>query len=135
VLLVEDNRVNRMIATSLLQKMGVSAAVAENGKEAVEAVESEAWDLILMDCQMPVMDGYDATRAIREMEEERGGHVPIVALTASARESDKRRCLESGMDAFLSKPLTIDELRTAVVEWLQPAGTESLTSEVSTDSA
>ncbi len=135
VLLVEDNRVNRMIATSLLDKMGVTAAVAENGQEAVDAVASEAWDLILMDCQMPVMDGYDATRAIRELEKERGGHVPIVALTASARESDKRKCLESGMDGFLSKPLTIDELRTAVVEWLQPAGTESVTSEVSTDSA
>lgn len=135
VLLVEDNRVNRMIATSLLEKMGVKAAVAENGKEALEAVTAEAWDLVLMDCQMPVMDGYDATRAIRELEKERGGHTPIVALTASARESDKQRCLESGMDAFLSKPLTIDELRNAVVEWLQPAGTESATSDVSMDSA
>ncbi|NNF14419.1 MAG: response regulator [Gemmatimonadetes bacterium] len=135
VLLVEDNRVNRMIATSLLEKMGVSAEVAENGKEAVEAVTAEKWDLILMDCQMPVMDGYDATRAIRDLERKRGGHIPIVALTASARESDKRKCLESGMDGLLSKPLTIDELRSAVVEWLQPTGTESVTSEVATDSA
>ena len=116
---MEDKRVNRMIATSLLEKMGVTASVAENGKEAVDAVQNGEWDLILMDCQMPVMDGYDATRAIRELEEKTGGHVPIVALTASARESDKKKCLESGMDAFLSKPLTIQELRSAVVEWLK----------------
>ena len=118
VLLVEDNRVNRTIALKLLEKMGVEAAVAEDGKQALEALEDGDFDMILMDCQMPVMDGYDATTEIRRREAESGKHIPIVALTASARESDKQRCLEVGMDAFLSKPLTVAELRSAVVEWL-----------------
>jgi signal transduction histidine kinase/DNA-binding response OmpR family regulator len=118
VLLVEDNRVNQTIALKLLEKMGVQASVAENGAKALEAMESEHFDLVLMDCQMPVMDGYEATTEIRRREITRGGHVPIVALTASARESDRQRCIEVGMDAFLSKPLTVAELRASVLTWL-----------------
>jgi len=119
VLLVEDNRVNRMIAERLLEKMGVDTVVAEDGEKALRAYEEGDFDLILMDCQMPVMDGYDATTEIREREVVSGGRVPIVALTASARDSDRQRCLDVGMDAFLSKPLTVTELRAAVVHWLQ----------------
>lgn len=125
VLLVEDNRVNRTIAVRLLEKMGVETVTAEDGQQAVDAVEKDDFDLILMDCQMPVMDGYDATTAIRAREAETGRRVPIVALTASARESDRQRCLEVGMDAFLSKPLTIEELRAAVVTWLSKSADES----------
>lgn len=119
VLLVEDNRVNRTIATKLLEKLGVETVIAEDGSKAVAAFEKESFDLILMDCQMPVMDGFDATRAIRERETALGGRVPIVALTASAQESDRKRCFEAGMDDFLSKPLTVVELRAAVLQWLQ----------------
>ncbi|MEM7416444.1 MAG: ATP-binding protein [Gemmatimonadota bacterium] len=119
VLLVEDNAVNRAIATKLLEKLGVEVTVAVDGSQAVAACERSEFSLVLMDCQMPVMDGYDATIAIREREKTVGGHVPIVALTASAQESDKRRCLAAGMDAFLSKPLSVGELRSAVVKWLQ----------------
>jgi len=119
VLLVEDNRVNRTIATKLLEKLGVETIVAEDGSKAVAAFEKDRFDLILMDCQMPVMDGFDATRAIREREMAVGGRVPIVALTASAHESDRKRCMEAGMDDFLSKPLTVVELRSAVLQWLQ----------------
>ncbi len=121
VLLVEDNRVNRTIAIRLLEKMGVEAEVAENGQAALDIVENESFDLILMDCQMPVMDGFDATVSIRERELGSGRRVPIVALTASARESDRERCLAVGMDDFLSKPLTVDELRASVVKWLDRA--------------
>ena len=117
VLLVEDNHVNRIIALSLLEKMGVEVIVAENGAEALQAFRHEEIDLILMDCQMPVMDGYEATLAIRELEEE-DGRVPIVALTASVHERDRQRCMEVGMDAFLTKPLGVEELRASVIEWL-----------------
>jgi CheY-like chemotaxis protein len=119
VLLVEDNAVNRMIAVHMLEKMGVSVTVAQDGSEAVAAHDGAPFDLILMDCQMPVMDGFDATAAIRVREAERGsGRVPIVALTASVRESDRERCLAVGMDDFLTKPLTVKELRQRVVQWL-----------------
>ena len=121
VLLVEDNAVNRMIALRLLEKMGVAVDVAEDGAQALESVRAAAYDLVLMDCQMPVMDGYDATEAIRKHEAASGQHVPIVALTASARDSDKQRCLDSGMDAVLTKPLAVNELRQAVVKWLEQA--------------
>jgi CheY-like chemotaxis protein len=121
VLLVEDNRVNRTIAVRLLEKMGVEAKVAENGREALDAVAREDFDLVLMDCQMPVMDGYDATEEIRAREGATGRRVPIVALTASVRERDRERCLAVGMDDFLSKPFTVDQLRASVLRWLGDA--------------
>jgi CheY-like chemotaxis protein len=118
VLLVEDNAVNRLIAQRMLQKMGVDVAIAENGQEALEATRGASFDLILMDCQMPVMDGFEATVAIRSLEQEQGGHTPIVALTASVLPTDKARCLEAGMDDFLTKPLSVPDLRAAVSRWL-----------------
>jgi CheY-like chemotaxis protein/anti-sigma regulatory factor (Ser/Thr protein kinase) len=118
VLLVEDNAVNRIIAIKLLEQMGMEVGVAVDGQEAVDAFDSESYDLVLMDCQMPVMDGFDATVAIREREVERGGHVPILALTASAMEADKERCLSVGMDSFLAKPFTIHQLRAAIAAQL-----------------
>jgi signal transduction histidine kinase/CheY-like chemotaxis protein len=119
VLLVEDNAVNRLIALSMLQNMGVSVTEACDGAEAVAAFARSPFDLVLMDCQMPVMDGFDATAEIRRIEEERSlPRVPIVALTASVRETDRERCLAIGMDDFLIKPLTIKELRERVTGWL-----------------
>jgi len=121
VLLVEDNAVNRLIGQRMLEKMGVEVALADDGKQALDAFESGTFDLILMDCQMPVMDGFEATIAIRELEKQRGHRTPIVALTASVLETDKQRCLECGMDAFLTKPLAVGDLRTAVSRWLGAA--------------
>ena len=117
VLLAEDVEVNRHIAIVLLEGMGIDVTVAEDGLEAVETARSQDFDLILMDCQMPRMDGFEATTRIRE-EESPDRRVPILALTASVKDSDRDRCLEVGMDGFVSKPLTLDELRAAVADAL-----------------
>jgi signal transduction histidine kinase len=100
VLLVEDNRTNQMITSTLLKNVGCSVNVTNNGVEAIEAIQKESFDIILMDCQMPIMDGFEATKQIRKA----GINTPIIALTANAQESDKKTCLEVGMTDFLSKP-------------------------------
>ncbi len=110
VLLVEDNEINRRVAVGLLESRGHQVRIAENGAEAVERLEQEEFDVVLMDMQMPVMDGYEATRRIRVREREAGGHVPIVAMTAEALKGDRERCLAAGMDDYLSKPVTTKEL-------------------------
>jgi PAS domain S-box-containing protein len=112
VLLVEDNPVNRKVAVRLLEKQGHTVVTANNGREALEVLESLNWkvDLILMDVQMPEMDGYQATAAIREHESSTGGHLPIVAMTAHALDRDRERCLAAGMDAYLTKPIQLDKL-------------------------
>ncbi len=110
VLLVEDNPVNRKIALKLLEKLGHVVDVAEHGQEAVIKTTAKTYDTILMDCQMPVMDGFDATRRIREMEGS-ARHTWIVALTANAMKGDRENCIAAGMDDYLSKPFQPDELR------------------------
>ena len=112
VLLVEDNPVNRKVAVRLLEKQGHTVITANNGREALEVLERLNWkiDLILMDVQMPEMDGYQATGAIREHESRAGGHLPIVAMTAHALDRDRERCLAAGMDAYLTKPIQLDKL-------------------------
>jgi len=110
VLLAEDNPVNQKLALKLLERQGWKVTVASDGREAVERAKEEDFDLILMDVQMPEMDGLEATKAIREWERDKGRHTPIVALTAHAFEEDRRRCLEAGMDAYLSKPIKVQEL-------------------------
>jgi|GEM_PF-703920 len=114
VLLVEDNPVNQKIALILLQKQGWKVKVASNGKEAVEMTEKEEFDLILMDVQMPEMDGVTATKIIREREKLADKHTPIIALTAHAFEEDRQRCLKAGMDAYITKPIEIKTLLETV---------------------
>ncbi|MCG8315033.1 MAG: response regulator, partial [Pseudomonadales bacterium] len=106
VLLVEDNLINQKVSVRILEKLDCVVDIANDGLEALEKYNSNQYDLILMDCEMPVMNGYEATRLIREKEQFSGQHTPIIALTASAMESDRRRCLEAGMDAHEVKPVS-----------------------------
>jgi PAS domain S-box-containing protein len=115
VLLAEDNAVNQMLALRLLEKRGHSVVVVSDGKKALSALERESFDLILMDVQMPHLNGFEATAAIRMMEKETGKHVPIVAMTAHAMKGDRERCLEAGMDGYVTKPVQAAELFEAIV--------------------
>ena len=113
ILLVEDNELNREIAQEILREYGLKVDTAENGAVAVEKVSAAApgsYDLILMDVQMPVMDGYTATRTIRALDDPARAKLPILAMTANAFDEDRRNALESGMDGFLSKPIVIGDL-------------------------
>jgi two-component system, sensor histidine kinase and response regulator len=118
VLLVEDSLVNRKLASAVLTKQGHRVTVAGDGREAVEAVARQQFDLVLMDIQMPEMDGLQATRAIRRAEQSTGQHVPIIALTAHALKGDQEVCLKAGMDGYVSKPVTARQLRQAIEEVL-----------------
>ena len=114
VLLVEDNEINRRVAVGLLRTRGHQVVLAENGQEAVNTVAVQEFDVVLMDMQMPVMDGYEATAAIRQREHQTGGHVPIVAMTAEALKGDRERCLAVGMDDYVSKPIAPAEMYRAI---------------------
>ncbi len=116
ILLAEDNLVNQKVAVRMLEKRGHSVSVASNGAEALTALGEEMFDLILMDVQMPGMDGITTTRIIRENEKTEGGHIPIVAMTAYAMKEDKERCLAAGMDAYLAKPVHPAEVFALVEE-------------------
>jgi two-component system, sensor histidine kinase len=119
VLVVEDNEVNRMIARAALEFLGLYVLEAENGLQALEKIEAYSVDLVLMDCQMPVMDGYEATQKIRQRESKNGlRRLPVVALTADAFQEDAQRSHESGMDAHLSKPYTRQQLQILLRQWL-----------------
>ncbi|MBA5862311.1 MAG: response regulator [Nitrospira sp. CR1.1] len=120
LLLVEDTPVNREVAIGMLDMLGHFVQAVENGRLAVEAVAKERFDLILMDCQMPDMDGFTATTAIRQQEREAADHrhVPIIALTANAMEGDRTRCLAAGMDDYLAKPFTMAQLSDMLTQWL-----------------
>ena len=122
VLLVEDNPVNQSVATAMLLKLGLSTRLAQHGGEAVELVREFDFDLVLMDCQMPVMDGYEATAAIRRLEQGRGASLPIVALTANAMQGDEQICRDAGMDGFLAKPYTLAALHETLSHWLDDTG-------------
>ncbi len=121
VLLVEDNAINQSVAKAMLIKMGLKVQVADNGAAGVQQVRQHDFALILMDCQMPVMDGYQATAAIRGLPNERGAALPIVALTANALQGDEQVCRAAGMDGFLAKPYTLAALHATVSHWLQAA--------------
>lgn len=115
ILVVDDNATNRRVASKMLARMGHSVDLAENGKAAIACWSRGTYDLILMDCQMPVLDGFAATAQIRLMEAEQGrARCPVVALTASVDEQDQMQCIRAGMDGFLGKPVGFEELAGAV---------------------
>ena len=121
LLLVEDNPINQKVALALLQRLGYPADVAENGEQALERLAGQRYDLVLMDCRMPVMDGYAATRAIRSQSRAtRQPQIPIIAMTANAMEGDREAALAAGMDDYLSKPVSPPLLAAALQRWLQP---------------
>ena len=113
VLLVEDNRVNQKVAEALLRKVGRHVVAVENGQDALQHIHQEPYDLVLMDCQMPVMDGFEAAKQIRAMPAPLC-NIPIIALTAHAMSDDRQKCLEGGMDDYLSKPISRSALITLV---------------------
>ena len=113
ILLAEDNKVNQLVAARLLEKRGHTVVIAGNGREALAALDepgSGGFDLILMDVQMPDMDGFEATGIIRAREKSSGAHLPIIAMTAHAMKGDEERCLAAGMDGYVSKPIQVEQL-------------------------
>lgn len=118
ILLAEDNHINQLVATQMLEQLGHDVRLAKNGIEAVDIASAESFDLIIMDCQMPEMDGYEATKKIKEMQ--KAGDIkntPIVAFTAHAMEGDREKCEEAGMDDYLSKPVNEDQLIAMISKW------------------
>jgi CheY-like chemotaxis protein len=121
VLLAEDNLVNQKLATILLEKRGHQVVAVADGRGALEALERESFDLVLMDVEMPEMDGVETTSQVRKREQAQGGgHIPIIALTAHALKGDRERLLAAGMDDYLSKPLDSTELYQMVESWGRP---------------
>ncbi|RKY22557.1 MAG: hypothetical protein DRQ55_00545 [Planctomycetota bacterium] len=117
VLVVEDNIVNQKVATAMLRRAGYDFEVASHGKQGLEMVQAGQYDAILMDCQMPIMDGFEATRRLRAWEADKGRHIPIIAMTANAMKRDPERCREAGMDDYLSKPVKPELLAEALRRW------------------
>ena len=129
VLIVEDNPVNQMLARRFLARAGFASGLARDGKEGLEALRGDRWDAVLMDCQMPVMDGIEATTHIRRGEVGTGAHIPIIAMTAHAMEEDRRRAMEAGMDAYLTKPIQPQEMERVLNDLIfggSDGGTPSL---------
>ena len=131
-LIAEDNIINRAVAASMLERWGCLVVQAENGIEAVDEIRQTDFDFVLMDCQMPIMDGFEATAAIRQMEVGTEGHTIIVALTAYAMEGDRQRCLDAGMDGYVSKPIDAKISPTSpreleVVRWNRTATEQTVT--------
>jgi PAS domain S-box-containing protein len=117
ILLVEDNKVNQLVGTKVLENLGYTFTIANNGLEALDAFRSDTYDAILMDCQMPEMDGYEATEAIRHIEGT-AWHIPIIAMTAAAMEGDRERCMAAGMDDFITKPVRLEAVSTVLKRWV-----------------
>jgi CheY-like chemotaxis protein len=125
VLVVEDNRINQQVVSVILEKLGCSVEIVGDGKEAVAVVTSRTFEMVLMDCLLPVMDGFAATAAIRAHEASHGGHTVIVATTANAMKGDRERCLASGMDDYISKPIRPHDLGDLLDRWVPGAGPAS----------
>ncbi len=118
ILVADDNEVNQVVACKFLQKLGCQVEVVRNGREAVDALDRAEYHLVLMDCEMPELDGFQATKAIRQREAASGRHMTIIALTGHAGADDRRRCCEAGMDDVLTKPLLLDSLRHTLDTWM-----------------
>lgn len=129
ILLAEDNAVNKRVTVGILEKRGHTVAAVNDGKEALGALACQRFDLILMDVQMPEMDGLEATRVVRLQEQETGGHIPIIALTAHAMKGDRDRCIEAGMDDYLTKPVEPKVMHEMVARWSQGSGAQLSESE------
>ncbi len=123
ILLVEDNKMNQLVGSKVLAKLGFAFDIANHGGEAVSAVAAKHYDAILMDCQMPEMDGYEATAEIRRLEGA-GRHTPIIAMTAAAMEGDRERCLAAGMDDYITKPVRLESVAGVLERWIAPAAHE-----------
>ena len=136
LLIAEDNAINQRVAKRMLEKLGLEADIVDNGAKAVAALREIAYPLVLMDCQMPEMDGFQATTEIRLWESEQGlSRTPIVAMTAHAMPGDRERCLEVGMDDYLSKPITLASLEATLSRWIEMDRAESATPKVLTGAA
>jgi len=122
ILVAEDNSINQKVVSAMLRGLGYHADMANNGREALESWQRGGYDLILMDCQMPVMSGYEATEAIRKREQGGDARIPILAMTAQAYAQDRARCMQAGMDGHLAKPVTASELGSALSQWLPLEG-------------
>lgn len=118
ILLVEDNPINQVVTVAILDKLGYRVTVAQDGREALNLCQTENWQLVLMDCQMPIMDGYEATRRIRQAEVGRGTHLPVIAVTAHVSEAEQQKCLACGMDDYLPKPFGLEELAEVIERWI-----------------
>ena len=116
--MAEDNPINQRVAIKILEKQGFRVDAVANGQEALEALETIPYDLVLMDCHMPRMDGYEATKAIRKSKKVRDPAIPIIAMTAGAMQEDRDKCLEAGMDDYLSKPVVPKTLTETLDKWL-----------------
>ena len=117
ILIVEDNLVNQKVISAMLGKLDYAVDIVSDGRQAVAAVNNHEYDMVFMDCQMPVMDGYTATQEIRKGEEGAEGRLPIIAMTANAMMDDQGRCYAAGMDGFMSKPVMLDELQNIIDKW------------------
>lgn len=118
ILLAEDNLINQKVATMQLSKLGYKIDIANNGNEVLEKIKTKQYDLILMDCQMPILNGFETTKRIRLIETRTGNHIPIIAMTANAMEGDREKCIAVGMDDYISKPVNIELLASKLKEWI-----------------
>ena len=120
ILVAEDNEINRKVILSILEKLGYRADSVDNGKELIEVLKTRNYDLVLMDCQMPVMDGYEATQKIRNRDEKiLDPQIPIIAVTAHALSGDMEKCLQCGMNDYIKKPIDVNELIIILKRWLK----------------
>ena len=128
ILVVEDNPVNQEVALGMLDKLGFNAIAVDNGQEGLDRLEQGDISLVLMDCQMPVLDGYSATRQLRERESSNGeARLPVIALTANAMQGDTEKCLNAGMDDYLAKPFEPSRLEEKLLSWLENRSTQENT--------
>jgi CheY-like chemotaxis protein len=133
ILLAEDNPVNQKVTRGQLERLGYGCDIAGNGLEALEAISAVTYDLVLMDCQMPELDGYAAVAELRKREHPLGRRVPVIALTAHAMDGEREKCLAAGMDDYLSKPLTISKLQQMMAKWDRGEPTVKRTSTLMSD--
>jgi CheY-like chemotaxis protein len=130
ILVAEDNPVNQKVAQAMLKKMGLRTDVVANGQEAINALQVIPYDLVLMDCQMPEMDGFEATRVIREEGSKALNRcIPIIAMTAATMQGDREKCIQAGMNDFIAKPVQKRELSEMLARWLAIATNDNLQSE------